>query len=168
MTLKSGTVTNLFAAMGNNAAADDVRDHINAGALVFDGMVPTKITQQVTLTNAVKTDLTTQLPANSVVLLAKLRLDELAVGDASGDDLFAKVGLGTAADPDLYGLTAALTANSKATTIPPWAEVTTATTVSVYACKSDGSAATEKFVAGSLVTVELTYLVASDLADYSA
>ena len=95
----------------------------------------------VTLTNAVATDLSGDIPAGARILSVQANLDTLVVGDGSGDDLLAKVGIGIASDPDKYGKTSDLTQNQKVDTIPGTYEVFSAPEdVQVYACKADGSA----------------------------
>ena len=119
----------------------------------------------VTLTNAVETDLAHTVPAGAVILSVQANLETLVVGDASGDNLGAKVGIGTTADPDKYGITSALTANLKIDTLPDWAVLGSEETVTVKLAKTDGSAATEKFVAGGLVRVRIVYLRLTSLAN---
>jgi len=124
------------------------------------------IDETVTLTAAVKTDLTTQLPATSVVLAVQGNLQTTVVGDGTGDNGLTKIGIGTAADPDIYGLSADLVKNTKITGVPAaYAVIAAATTWSVYAVDNAGAAVTEKFVAGSTVRVRIVYMDLDPLVD---
>lgn len=128
-----------------------------------DGTRISVIDEVVTLTNAVETNLTSTVPAGAVILSTQVVLHTAVTGDASGDDLLAKVGVGVTADPDKYAITPALTANSKHSKIPTWAVLGAEETVTVKAAKTDGSACTEKFVGGGLVRVRIVYLTTADL-----
>jgi hypothetical protein len=123
------------------------------------------IDEVVTLTNAVKTDLATQVPAGAVITSVCVNAQTLIVGDASGDDLLAKVGIGITGTVAKYGNLAALTKNTKSTVTPTHAVLASAETIGVYAVKTDTTAATEKFVAGGKVRVRITYMKANALPD---
>lgn len=138
---------------------------LRLGATETEGLEIKVIDEIVTLTNAVSTDLTEDVPSGAVILSAQANLDSLIAGDASGDDLLAKVGLGVAADPDKYGKTGDLLKNTKIDTIPDWAVLSGAEDIQVFAVKSDGSACTEKFVADGLVRVRIVYAVCNSLDD---
>lgn len=129
------------------------------GALSFGeyGVKTVVIDEVVVLTNAVETNLSVTVPAKSVIRYVQANLDTLIVGDASGDNLGAKVGIGVTADPDKYGITADLVKNTKINNVPTAALLAAAETVTVKFAKTDGSAATEKFVAGGRVRVRITY-----------
>jgi len=160
--LESGaTITDSSLTIDTGAAAAALSLSFGSG----EGTRVYVIDEVVTLTNAVSTALTNTVPAGAVILSVQGNLQTAVVGDASGDDLFAKVGIGVAADPDKYGLSAVLTANAKLGAIPDWAVLGTAETVIVKAAKTDGSAATEKFVAGGQVRVRIVYLALTNLAD---
>jgi len=124
------------------------------------------IDEVVTLTNAVETNLSTTLPAYSVVKYVLANLDTAITGDGSGDDGLTKVGIGITADPNKYGLTADLAKNTKINTvIASQALLTSAETVTVKAADNAGDAVTEKFVAGGLVHVRIVYDVLKPLDD---
>lgn len=88
-----------------------------------------------------------------IVLSAQLNIQAALTGGSTT----VKVGLGTEADPDLFGLTAALTKNSKITTIPDWAVITTATPIRVSSCASNGTEGDTALTVGS-VRVRLVVL----------
>lgn len=179
----NGVQKKLGTAMGSSGLASAIIDQchspvITVGAatpevgLTFgdsssEGLQVAVLDETVTLTNAVHDALTSTIPAGAVVLSAQLNLETAVTGDGTGDTLFAKVGLGTAADPDKYALTGALTLNAKASSIPDWAVLGSAETVVIKAAKTDGTAATEKFTAGGIVRVRIVYLTQADLADAS-
>jgi hypothetical protein len=133
------------------------------GATATEGLEVVVVDEIVTLTNAVETNLTNTVPSGAVILSVQANLETLVVGDASGDNLLAKVGIGVTADPDKYGITSALTKNLKVDTLPAYTVLSSAETVTVKAAKTDGSAATEKFVAGGLVRVRIVYLKTNSL-----
>jgi len=153
-----GAVT---ALLTGGAAAAFVAARL--GKTVTEGLEIRVIDEVVTTTNAVETNLTQTVPAGAVILSVQGNLDTLIVGDASGDNLGVKVGIGTTATPNKYGLTSALTQNLKIDTIPDWAVLSGAETVCVKLAKTDGSAATEKFVAEGLVRVRIVYAVCNSL-----
>lgn len=165
MTIANGTKAALRTALGNRAANLEILTLLNELDIVADAVDVVKIEQTVTLTNAVKADLSTQLPAGAVVLAAASRIDTAVTGDGTGDDGLTKIGIGTAANPDLYGLSSALTAGIKTSLLPDWAVIGSATTVSVYAVDDAGDAVTEKFVAGGVVTVRIVYIAPKSLPD---
>lgn len=165
----------LAVALTHNDAADQLADVIDANTASvaeldqeLDAIDIVTIEATVDVTNAVSTAIATQVPAGAVITAVQSRIDETVVGDASGDNLLAKIGIGTASDPDLFGLSADLVAGTKTAVLPDYAVQASALTVSVYACKTDGSACTEKFEAGSgQVVVVITYRKAKDLPDAS-
>jgi len=136
---------------------------LRLGASATEGLEIKVIDEVVTTTNGVEDNLTETVPAGAVILYGQINLDTAVVGDASGDDLLAKVGLGTTADPDKYGKTAALTLDSKGDLIVDWAVLGSEETVAVRACKTDGTACTEKFTGSESVRVRLAYLVLNSL-----
>ena len=165
MPLTDGTAAQLRTALATNAAAAEVRTLLNELDLLLDSVDVVVNEQTITLTNAVNVDLAATIPAGAILLSAAMNLDTLIAGDASGDNLLAKVGLGTNADPDAYGITASLVKNVKSTRMLTPTYLASATTLQVGGVKTDGSAATEKFVAGGIVSVKVTYLVARALPD---
>ena len=177
MGVLSGVGKKLGVAMGSSALADAIIAQIESPVYTqggstaevaikignADGTRVYVIDEVVTLTNAVETNLTSTVPAGAVILSTQVILHSAVTGDASGDNLLAKVGVGVTADPDKYAITPDLTANSKHSKIPAWTVLSGVETVTVKAAKTDGSACTEKFVAGGLVRVRIVYLTTSDL-----
>lgn len=154
--------TESIALTGAGVAAESV---LEIGVRAGEGTKLKVIDEVVTLTNAVETNLTNTVPAGAVILSVQANLETLVVGDASGDDLGVKVGIGVTADPDKYGITSGLTKNLKINTVPAWTVLGSAETVAVKLAKTDGSAATEKFVAGGQVRVRIVYLTVSSLVN---
>lgn len=152
MTLSPNSRRQLGIALVKNAPAQEVAD-------ILDGLPNVKTIDEVlTLTNAVKKDLSAAVPAGAVITSIAVNLQTAVTGDASGDDLFAKIGVGITGNVAKYGAVATLTKNSKLTKIPAHAVLGSAETIGVYAVKTDGStAATEKFTAGGKVRVRITY-----------
>lgn len=101
------------------------------------------------LTNAVVVDTNAVIPAGSIILSVQGNLEKVVVGDATGDDLLADIGLGIkAGDEDAYAEFGALTQDSKADGLPTYAPLASEVTISIFGLKVDGdTAATEKFVA---------------------
>jgi len=169
MALSSVARQKMQVALANADAALELADAVDAATVGIESLADVSynaIEATVTLTNAVKTDLATQIPAGAKVTSVHVNLDTLVVGDASGDNLLATVGLGIVGTVGKYGATAALTKNSKITKIPSPAVLAAAETVSLYAIKADGTtAATEKFVAGSTVSVKICYELPIALPD---
>ena len=139
---------------------------LRIGGSATEGWEVKVINEVVTLTNAVSGALTAgAIPAGAVVLCVQGNLDSAVAGDASGDDLLAKVGIGISSDKVKYGVTSGLTKNLKIDTIPAYA-VNAGETILIYAIKADGATAcTEKFVAGGLVRVRIVYAVCNSLDD---
>lgn len=125
------------------------------------------VVQEVTtvLTNAVALDTTIVLPTPAWVLSVQARLDDLIVGDASGDDLLARVGIGVSGgDEDAFGDTTDLTKNQKVTTLLNTSQA--GVTIAIFGLKADGATAcTEKFVAGTSVTTRVVYWTLAALAN---
>jgi hypothetical protein len=127
---------------------------------VYDGLT--------SLTNAVSTDTACVIPAGAVILSVQGNLAKAVTGDASGDDLLAKIGIGiSGGDEDAYAEFAALTKNTKANGIPDWAVLAAETTIAIFALKADGNTAcTEKFTANAdAVRVRVVYAVCNSLDD---
>jgi len=155
----SGPATfRLETALNDPDSARHLIEQINAaGGTVIDELV--------TLTNAVTVNLSQVVPSGSVVLSVQANLQTTVSGDGSGDDLLAKVGIGTTVDPDKYAITSALTKNSKAKGLADWAVLASDEQIAVRACQSDGSPCTEKFLAGGQVRVRVVYLSVPDLGN---
>ena len=163
--LASKELADFMMAPTNDAGAAAAAVAHRFGASTTEGFEIRVIDEIVTLTNAVEDDLTETVPSGAVILCVQANLETLIVGDASGDDLFTKVGIGITADPDKYGKSATLLKNVKIDTIPDWAVLSSAETVTVKAAKDAGAAATEKFVAGGKVRVRLVYAMTNSLDD---
>lgn len=167
------TVEAVLAEIGNPATALPIKTmgaatpalYKRLGKTATEGTEWYIIDEEVTLTNAVETNLTTQVPANSVILTVQANLNTAVTGDASGDDGLTKVGIGITSDPDKYGKTAALTKNAKSDFIPAWALLSSAETVCVKAADNAGAAVTEKFTAGGKVRVRIVYITLNSLDD---
>lgn len=151
MVLSKNARRRLKDAVIDHDAANELADAIDQNV---DYVV---VTEVLTLTNAVKKDMTAEIPAGALIRSVHVNLDTAVTGDASGDDLLAKVSLGITGTIGKYGITAALTKNSKITKIPSPAVLASAETIGVYAAKTDGSACTEKFTAGTKVRVRICY-----------
>lgn len=123
------------------------------------------VEETLTLTNAVSKSMTAEIPAGAVIKSVAVNLQTAVTGDASGDDLLARVGLGISGTVAKYGSITALTKNSKLTKIPTHAVLASAETLVIYALKTDNSACTEKFVAGGIVKVRVVYETPAALAD---
>lgn len=138
------------------------------GATATEGLEIKVYDETVELTNAAKTDTTLAVPAGAVLLCVQANLAAAITGDASGDDLLAKIGIGVSGgDEDKYGETSGLTKNLKVDTIPDWA-VNAGETISIFGLKADGNTAcTEKFTGGSgqTVRVRVVYAVPNSLDD---
>ena len=165
MSASDGLKMAMRSALGSLPAATEMITRLAEQDVALDRLDVVKLEEQVTLTNAAFTNLSATIPAGSVILAVASRLDQLIVGDGSGDNGLTKVGVGTSADPDLYGLSAALTANSKTQLIPAWTVLSGSTQVRVNAVNNSGTAVTEKFVAGGKVTVSIAYIAPKALPD---
>jgi len=148
----------LVSALTDENSARDVFDLVNGLPKLF------VVEEIVTTTNAVETNMSVTIPAGAVITEVYANLDTLVAGDASGDDLGVKVGIGVTADPDKYGLTADLTKNQKVSKIAAHAVLANAEQICVKLAKTDGSAATEKFVAGAKIYVRVSYMLPSRTA----
>jgi hypothetical protein len=141
------------------------------GATVTEGLEIKVYDETINLTNAASTTTTLAVPSGAVILSAQANLQQEVVGDGTGDNLLAKVGLGVAANEDKYGVTSALTKNLKVDTIPDWA-VSGGETLIIYGLKADGTTpCTEAFVADdpmgtrAQVRVRVVYAVTNSLDD---
>lgn len=124
------------------------------------------VEETLTLTNAVSKSMTAEIPSGAIIKSVAVNLQTAVTGDASGDDLLAKIGLGISGTIAKYGVVATLTKNSKLTKIPTVAVLGSAETLVLYALKTDGATAcTEKFVAGGIVKVRVVYEKPAALPD---
>lgn len=96
------------------------------------------IEEVITFTGTATKNLAVQLPANATPLYAAINLDVLVVCTTA-----VKIGVGTAADPDGYSKTGALTKNTKEGIKGALinAQVAAATTIQVTACDTAGALA---------------------------
>ena len=161
----SSDVINTDQTIQSTVGAANAEIAIRLGATATEGLEIRVIDEIVTLTNAVEDDLTETIPAGAVILSGQMNLNTAVVGDGTGDAGLVKVGLGTTANPDLVGKTAALTLNAKSDFIPDWAVLAAETTITVKAADTNGAAVTEKFVGGELVRVRLVYAMTNSLDD---
>lgn len=165
MSLTTRVKTLLRREMANNGASKELFDAVNGVQGDTQGNL---LDETVTLTNAVSTNLVGTLPAGAYVRSIQVNLTSAVTGDASGDDLFAKLGLGISGTIVKYGVTSVLTKNAKITKIPAQAVLASGETLGLYAVKADGSTAcTEKFTAGGTVRVRVWYstpVAAADVA----
>lgn len=165
MALKEGTAANLRTALASNAAYGEIKTLLDEVDLLLDRVDLVTIEETVTLTNNAAVNLTATVPAGAAILAVSANLDTLIVGDASGDNAMTKVGIGTSGDPDLLGLTADLVKNTKITKMVTPTALASTTTLQIGATNNAGAAVTEKFVAGGIVSVKVTYAMAKALPD---
>lgn len=144
--------TKPFTAGAATAAAA-----LTFGATATEGLQVMVIDEDVVFTGAVAAkDLTQDIPTGAVIVSVQANLDTAITATTA-----VKVGVGVVADPDKYGKTSVLTQNAKIDTIPPWAVLSGAEDVQVYACATDGSAA-GTLDAGT-VRVRIVYLACNSL-----
>jgi len=131
------------------------------GASATEGLEIKVIDETISnLTGGVNVDLTEDVPAGAVILSAQLNIQTLVV--AAGTS--AKVGLGTVADPDKYGITSGKTKNLKIDTIPEHAVLSGAEDVQVSMCATNGDVGDSAASAGA-VRVRIVYAVPNSLDD---
>jgi hypothetical protein len=134
------------------------------GAVSTEGMQHAIIEETISFAGniAMYKEMTTQLPANSIVLAVQANI---AVALTGGGNT-TKVGVGTASDPDLYGKSAALTKNAKIDHMPSGevAVIASATTIRVSSCQDGGTEGTTALTVGS-VRVRIVYRALTSLAD---
>lgn len=104
--------------------------------------------------------LTYLFPAGTQILCAQANIQAALTGGGTT----AKLGLGTEADPDLFGKTSALTQNLKITTVPSWSPLSGATYLRLTGVKSDGDAGDTALTVGS-VRVRIVFIAPVDLAN---
>ena len=152
MTLSPNARRQIDMALVKAAPAREVVD-------ILDGLPNVKTLDEVlTLTNAVSKAMSAAIPIGAVITSISVNLQSAVTGDASGDDLFTKIGVGITGNVAKYGAVATLTKNSKLTKIPSHAVLAAAETLTLFTVKTDGTtAATEKFTAGGKVRVRVTY-----------
>ncbi len=103
---------------------------------------------------ALFTPMTTAIPSGAVILSIQSNITTALTG--GGTTVKAGIGL-HGSDPDAYGLSAALTKNSKTNLMLAYAALAGATTIDVCACATDGAAGDTALTAGA-VRVRVAYL----------
>jgi len=118
------------------------------------------IEQSVIPAGAAGYDLAVQLPIGAVILNAQIKLSAAVVCTTA-----VKIGLGrkeSAADPDKYALTSALTtgtySGTKITVTGVLADASAVETLRVFACDTNGAAA-GTLDSGGTITARVNYLV---------
>lgn len=138
---------------------------LRVGETVTEGLELFVLDKEVTLTNAVSTDVVT-LPAGSIPLGGQVNLNTLVEDSGSdGASPIAKIGLGISGTVSKYAIADALTKNTKGGKLVTLAVLGSAEDVKLYALVSAGTASTSKFTAGSKVRVRLYYLALNNLDD---
>jgi hypothetical protein len=133
---------------------------------ILDGLVNSVVIDEtLTLTNAVSRAMTAQIPVGAVITGVAVNLETAVDGDNTNDNLLARIGLGITGTVAKYGQVTTLTRNSKLTRIPAHAVLTAAETLTLFALKTDNTAATERFAAGGRVRVRVTYATGDPLPD---
>lgn len=103
-------------------------------------------------------DLSANVPAGAVILASQANLQTTVVATTA-----VKVGIGTDADPDKYGLSADLVKNTKINFIPAYAVLSGAEDVKLHACATGGTAAGT--INSGTVRVRLVYAALTSLED---
>lgn len=118
---------------GNNTG----QSCINFGTSNTEGLSLTVMEQTVVIgSSAASHDLNIDIPSGAMPIGGQLLNATIITATTA-----VKVGLGTAADPDKYGLTPALTKNSKHGKLVAPTPLGSAEDVRIYACDTGGSAA---------------------------
>jgi hypothetical protein len=99
-------------------------------------------------------------PVGAVLLCAQANVEAALTGGGTT----VKVGLGTSSDPDVYGLSSALTKNTKITTMPAYSALTGTARVRVSSCATGGTAGDTALTVGS-VRIRIIFLAPVNLAD---
>jgi hypothetical protein len=160
MTLSPTARRRIQQAIQNKATAEEII------AAIDENVAYTVLEERLTLTNAVKKDMTASVPIGAVILSVHANAETLIVGDASGDNLADRWAIGITGNVAKYGAAASLVKNQKVSKIPAHAVLAAAEQLGVYAVKADGStAATEKFTAGGIVLVRVCYVTPVLLRD---
>lgn len=136
---------------------------VGRGASASEGVQELVLDQTISFAAnaALYKELNVVLPAGSVVLFAQANIQAALTGGGTT----TKVGLGTEADPDLWGKTSALTKDAKIDTIvTTLAAVAAPTVIRLSSCANDGSAGDTALTVGS-VRVRMVYLVPLSLAN---
>lgn len=146
----AGAFTLLSLASGTDAGAVVAR----IGGSATEGLEVRVFEETVDAAVGAAVDL--NIDFTGVILSVQANLEEAITAVTA-----VKVGVGIAADPDKYGLSADLLKNTKIDTIPDWA-VVSSEDIQVYACDTGGSAAGT--ISGD-VRVRIVYLALNSLDD---
>ena len=130
------------------------------GASATEGYEIQVIDETLSALAAVSTDLTQNIPANSVILSAQLTIKTTVV--AGGTTV--KVGIGPTSDPDKYGKTADLVANSKIDVIPAHAVLSSAEDVQLNMVATAGGIGDTAASAGA-VRLRIVFATLNSLDD---
>lgn len=103
-------------------------------------------------------DLAADIPSGSVILASQANLQTAVTATTA-----VKVGIGVTADPDKYGLSGALTKNTKINFIPAHAVLSGAEDVKVFACDTNGAAAGT--INSGTVRVRIVFAALANLVD---
>lgn len=158
----AGQVTRLsnllkLLALTEGSAAGAVA--LRFGASATEGLEVTVLDEVVAVSSAAAShDLTIDIPDGAVILSVQANLDTAITASTA-----VKVGIGIAANPDLYGLTSDVTADLKSNNIPDWAVLSGAEDVKIFACDTNGDAAGTIGGAAELVRVRIVYLTLNSL-----
>lgn len=165
--LNSATVDELESdAVGVQGGDESGVEAMRFGTDVGEGAIFLAIDETFDLTDlgAKYVDMTTAVPDGSIIVCIAANIEEAITAGGTS----VKVGIGTAADPDKYGLTADLAQNSKTLAgIDLTAVLSGAEQIQVGACLTDGSDLGDtNFSAGS-VRVRIVCLAVGNLKDAS-
>ncbi len=145
----------------NGTAAGSIAD--GYGATSAEGLQRVILEETVSFAEnvALYKALTASLPVNAIVETAQANIQAALTGGSTT----VKLGLGTAADPDLYGLSADLAKNTKIDHVPAtYAVIGSTTALRLSACASNGAAGDTALTVGS-VRVRIVYRVPVSLAN---
>lgn len=110
---------------------------VQSGDTLTEGLRLRALEQEVTIGGAAASfDLTSDLPSGAIPVGGALNLQTAVTATTA-----VKVGLGTSGDPDKYGLTGALTKNSKGKAMVSPSVLGSLEDVKIFACDTGGAAA---------------------------
>jgi hypothetical protein len=157
MTLSRASRKRMLQAIGHQGNAKEICDAIDQSVNYIE------VEERLTLTNAVSRAMAAAIPIGAVIRSIHVNLDTAVTGDDSGDNLLARIAVGITGTVAKYGSVTTLTKNSKRSAIPAHAVLAAAETITLFAAKTDNTAATEKFTAGGIVRIRVCYAVPIDL-----
>lgn len=162
--LKDGGVVLTTGSLQHNAVNEAGAIAVGMGSTSAEGLQTVIVDKVIDLAdNVALSNAVYILPAGSVIVSVQANVQSAITGGGTT----VKAGLGVDADPDQYGLSAALTQNAKITTIPDWAVLAAPTPVKLFACATNGAAGDTALTVGS-VRVRMVYLSAVNLIDAAA